>query len=114
VLRYSDRESLGENDCEEYWNRFRFFQQGKLDRARHGCGRRPLVDPAASGSLLRHKGGSTISILSWRRARTFSARVLKKFVDLGVMTRVPLPSTRTLRICVDQKRAVIFFRPIWR
>ena len=51
---------------------------------RHGGGRRPLVDPAPSGSLLRQSSGSTnLNIMSaWRR--TFSAHALKKFVDRGM------------------------------
>src|ERR1700722_15620297 len=39
-----------------------------LDRPCHGGGRRPLVDPAASGSLLRHQAVRRISILPRRGA----------------------------------------------
>jgi len=73
---------------------------------------RPLVDPVATEAYygtsvrrIQYYLGVAPNILSTR---------LKKFVDLGMMTRVPLPEHGgTLRIRVT-KKGRDFFRPIWR
>src|SRR5258705_9074819 len=74
----------------------------------HGGGRRPLVDPAPSGSLLWHSAVRRISILSWRCAehsqRTAEEVRRSRYDDARAASR----AWRSPRICIDQKRARFF------
>src|SRR3984885_7561789 len=90
-------------NCEIQREAFPLFQQGMLHRPRHGRGRRSLVDPAASGSLLWHQAVRRISILSWRRAEhsqhAFKEVRRSRHDDASAVAG----AWRALRIYTDQK-----------
>ena len=100
----SDEGVRRQKNCETDLKRA-VLQQGMFHRARHGSGRRPLVDPDPSGSLLWHANGSTSFEYYLGIAPNILSTRLKKFVDARHDdAHAAARARRSLRIRIDQER----------